>query len=74
MGRRLLFGHRRMFFLQSFFRDNGMTVLRYCELFANGFLGKMGLMGDLGLMGAEIRKFISEQKKFSRHFLNLARR
>ena len=40
-----------------------MTVLRYCELFANGFLGKMGLMGNLGLMGAEIRKFSSEQKK-----------
>ena len=39
-----------------------MTVLRYCELFANGFLGKMGLIDDLGLMGAEIRKFSSEQK------------
>lgn len=41
-------------------RYNGMTLFRYYEGLEIFFWGKMGCLGNMGLISSEISKFISE--------------
>ena len=47
------------------FRYNDIPLSRYSDLFEIISFGKMGSMGNLGLMGSEITKISSEQNKIS---------